>query len=217
MPKRPSSSSAAVDTLSSEPELYQPASIEDLSAPTPTDHMAEDDSHVKHRRGSSSSRGMSKVVNFVMAMTPVLIVMYLFGVLRSEMARMQQRMDALAMRLRETNVANAPEDDFRKFMSAMQPQQPPPIVAPQQQQQQQPPPLHQQQQHQQPPPLQQQQPPPQHPTAPLHVAPIPARQSPPTQTPPPPPPTPPAPHVQILPQMQPEGAKRSLPRMEEIP
>ena len=161
---------------------------------------------------------LMNALNYAVAFAPVLIVMYVFSILRSELSRVQARLDALSVRLKSSPPAAAnPYEDFQRFMLASssfeqpqppQQQQPPPPPPPQQLPPQQPP---------QPPPQLAHAPPP---PAPLDAARAQASPPPPMEhravpVPWPPPPTQPA-AVQLIPQMQPEGAKKSLPRLEEL-
>lgn len=190
-------------------------------------------------------------LNYAVAFAPVLIVMYVFSIMRSELSRIQARLDAMSVRVKNAptpSPAANPYEDFQRFM-AVPPQEPP----------QPPPPAQRREYHHQypsppqhaPPPQQQQLdaaaaaehravpvvPPPSWPQqlqAPQQPQQLQAQQQPqqphfqaPSQQPQQAPPqmhvlsminTAEAPTtvVQLIPQMQPEGTKKSLPRLEEL-
>lgn len=187
------------------------------SDPTSSESIDEPDAP---RASSSKSPALiaspvlMSALNYAVAFAPVLIVMYVFSILRSELSRVQARLDALSVRVKSSvaSPATNPYDDFQRFVFASPPPQPSPEL-------------------QQPPMA------PPHPHPALDAAPPQARapmehRAVPVPTAPSPWPTPPPPAqhtppplvaaaqslpvVQIIPQMQPEGAKKSLPRLEEL-
>jgi hypothetical protein len=187
---------------------------------------AVDESTTTTRSSLIASPVLLNALNYAVAFAPVLIVMYVFSIMRSELSRIQARLDAMSVRVKNAPPSPSPYDDFQRFM-ANHPQEPPrressSHYGPPQQDMApspSPPPHHHQAEHravpvppswpqqQQPPQLPPQAPPqapPPQPAAAMHVLSINTAADTPTAV------------VQLIPQMQPEGTKKSLPRLEEL-
>lgn len=88
---------------------------------------AVDASNATTKSSSSNSITQNKLFKVVIAMAPVLIVMYIFNMLRSELRRIQNRLDTLAMRQKTQSQPVQPTEyaEFERYMMAMNTNAPP--------------------------------------------------------------------------------------------